>query len=156
MLGSRLFIFGGQIDGEVREFNLNSRTISRRCFDSISPQYNRKPDWDSYEPTPGDEKPPPRISHVLVTTGDRIILLVPLSLVLVVTRLRFGGADSRHHYNDTWYYVLDTSTTFFGLSFGQPSKIENARVSNPDANRSHPVPTHRSNRNSRHPFQMPT
>jgi hypothetical protein len=78
---------------EVREFNLNSRTIFHRCL---------KPVWDPYEPAPGDEKP--RISHVLVTTSDRIILFVPLSpspSPLVTKLCRFGGADGRYHHSDT-------------------------------------------------------
>ena len=35
------------------------------------------PRWESYEPTPGNEKPLPRADHVSVTTDDRIIMFVP-------------------------------------------------------------------------------
>jgi hypothetical protein len=44
-------------------------------FDT-TPAVKSNPVWDSYEPAPGDEKPPARADHVLVATGDHIILFV--------------------------------------------------------------------------------
>ena len=55
--------------------------------------------------------PPPRNGHVLVTTGDRIILFVclsPSSSPLFILRCRFGGADSAKRYNDTWSFDVST------------------------------------------------
>ena len=41
-----------------------------------------QPVWESYEPTPGNEKPLPRYDHVSVATEDRIIMFVPLAFAL--------------------------------------------------------------------------
>ena len=70
-----------------------------------------KPVWDSYEPAPGDEKPPPRADHVLVTINDLIILFVctpPSSSSLGLILYRFGGADGQYFYNDTWSFDIST------------------------------------------------
>ena len=72
---------------------------------------NSNPVWDLYEPAPGDEKPPPRSGHVLVTTGDHIILFVhlsPSSSSLVIIICRFGGTGSEKRYNDTWSFDVST------------------------------------------------
>ncbi|KAI0280082.1 hypothetical protein BGY98DRAFT_932802 [Russula aff. rugulosa BPL654] len=53
-----------------------------------------QPLWESYEPTPGNEKPLPRWYHVSVTTEDRIII--------------FGGFSDGHYYNDTWSFDIST------------------------------------------------
>ena len=55
--------------------------------------------------------PPPRANHVLVTTGDRIILFVhmsPSSSPLVIVLCRFGGTDLQKRYNDTWSFDVST------------------------------------------------
>ena len=70
-----------------------------------------KPVWDSYEPTAGDEKPPPRSHHVLVTIGQCIVLFVRLSpspSPIHIIRYRFGGTNTGKRYNDTW--LFDTLT----------------------------------------------
>jgi hypothetical protein len=118
MVGSKLFVFGGWTGekalNDMWAFDLNSGTIAHRCINIFLldiPAVQSKPVWDSYESAPGDEKPPPRAGHVLVSTGDRIILFVPLSpspSPLVIILYRFGGADGRYHYNDTWSFDVLT------------------------------------------------
>ena len=69
-----------------------------------------QPFWESYEPTPGNEKPLSRAHGVSVATEDRMILFVPLSFLpspLVIILCRFGG-KGRLDFNDTWSF--DTST----------------------------------------------
>lgn len=84
MVGSKFFIFGGQVDGEFLNdmwaFDLNS--------------LKSRPTWESYEPASGNDKPPRRTGHASVTHGDRIII--------------FGGTDGRYHYNDTWMFDVTT------------------------------------------------
>jgi hypothetical protein len=89
MVNSKLFVFGGQVDGEFLNdmwgFDLNSRTFAHRQFQvvliSIS-VVKSKPFWESYEPAPGSERPPRRTGHASVTHGDHIIMFVaPLSIV---------------------------------------------------------------------------
>ena len=74
---------------------------------------NSNPFWESYEPTPGNEKPLPRSRHVSVTTGDRIIMFVPPHSLstLVIMFCRFGGHADQHRYNrynDTWSFDIST------------------------------------------------
>ena len=118
LVGSKLFIFGGKIGkttlNDMWAFDLNTRTFARYCsetFLSDSSAVKSRPFWESYEPTPGNEKPLPRASHVSVTTGDRIIMFVLLISSLspfVIIPFRFGGSDSRHDYNDTWSFDIST------------------------------------------------
>ena len=82
-------------------------------FRRYIPAVNSQPFWESYEPTHGSEKPPPRYSHVSVTTGDRIIMFVSsrsLSMLIIILDLpcRFGGGGGGHFYNDTWSFDIST------------------------------------------------
>jgi hypothetical protein len=68
------------------------------------------PVWDPYEPAPGDVKPYARFGHVFVTTGDRIILFVRLSLSsspLIIIFCRFGGCW-HYPFRDTWSFDVST------------------------------------------------
>ncbi|CAL1695132.1 unnamed protein product [Somion occarium] len=84
MVGSKFYMFAGQVDGEfmndIWAFDLN--TLRSRAA------------WEFIEPAEGSPKPAPRTGHVCVTYGEKIIL--------------FGGTDCQYHYNDTW--VFDTIT----------------------------------------------
>ena len=69
------------------------------------------PFWESYEPTPGNEKPLPRATHVSVTTGDRIIMFVsflPPPSPFIIMFCRFGGRGRTNNYNDTWSFNIST------------------------------------------------
>ena len=71
------------------------------------------PFWESYDPAPGNEKPLPRAGHVSVTTGDRIIMFVPLlpspsCLIIMMIFCRFGGRGDPYDLNDTWSFNIIT------------------------------------------------
>ncbi|KAI0267197.1 hypothetical protein BGY98DRAFT_1102239 [Russula aff. rugulosa BPL654] len=84
VVGSKLFVFGGF---GVKTTN-DMWTLDLNCLKS-------QPSWESYEPTPGNEKPLLRWDHVSVTTEDRIII--------------FGGYGSgQDYYNDTWSFDIST------------------------------------------------
>ncbi|KAH9857949.1 hypothetical protein C2E23DRAFT_864957 [Lenzites betulinus] len=86
MVGSKFYVFGGQVDGEflndLWSFDLNS--------------LRSKAAWELVEPVEGSPRPPKRTSHVCVTYGEKIIL--------------FGGTDCQYHYNDTWAFDTNTNT----------------------------------------------
>ncbi|PSR76700.1 hypothetical protein PHLCEN_2v8297 [Hermanssonia centrifuga] len=84
MIGSKFFMFGGQVDGEFLNdlwaFDLNS--------------LRTRASWELIEPAEGSPRPAQRTGHICVSYGDKIVL--------------FGGTDCQYHYNDTW--VFDTNT----------------------------------------------
>jgi hypothetical protein len=89
VVGTKLFVFGGQVDGKIFNdmwsLDLNCRTFAFCCSEPFRldiPVVKSQPVWESYEPTPGNEKPLPRITHVSVATEDRIIVFVPLTFAL--------------------------------------------------------------------------
>ncbi|KAI1789772.1 hypothetical protein LXA43DRAFT_1096023 [Ganoderma leucocontextum] len=86
MVGSKFYVFGGQVDGEflndLWSFDLNS--------------LRTKATWELVEPVEGSPRPPKRTSHICVTYGETIFL--------------FGGTDCQYHYNDTWAFDTTTKT----------------------------------------------
>jgi hypothetical protein len=118
MVGSKFFVFGGQVDGEFLNdmwaFDLNSRTftyypraILDLAFLNIS-SVKSKPAWESYEPAPGNERPPRRTGHASVTHGDRIVMSVP-PFALV-------SFPSLHCSVDLAARMVDITTTILGCS----------------------------------------
>jgi len=118
LIGSKLFVFGGRIFGmrlsDIWGIDLNRCMFAPLFYEPFKldiPAVKSNPVWESYEPPPGDRKPRRRASHVSVTTGDRIVVFVPLSpslSPLIIMSCRFGGGHYPHGYNDTWSFDIST------------------------------------------------
>ncbi len=118
LVGSNLFVFGGRTRerclNDIWALDVNRCTFvphSHEPFLLDIPAVNSNPRWELYKYAPGEGKPRLRSSHVSVTTGDRIIVFVPLSSSPsppIITSCRFGGGDSPHWYNDTWSFNIST------------------------------------------------
>ncbi|KAG8732623.1 Negative regulator of mitotic exit [Ceratobasidium sp. 423] len=87
MCGNKFIVFGGQVDGEflndLWSFDLQSLVRGTSA-------------WEQLVPAPGNEPPPKRTGHVLVTYENKIYI--------------FGGTDGAFHYNDTWCFDMQTKT----------------------------------------------
>ncbi|EKM49887.1 uncharacterized protein PHACADRAFT_214403 [Phanerochaete carnosa HHB-10118-sp] len=86
MVGSKFFMFGGQVDGEF----LNDLW----AFDLHS--LRTKAVWKKVELAEGSPRPAQRTGHICVPYGEKIVL--------------FGGTDYQFHYNDTWIFDISTRT----------------------------------------------
>lgn len=86
MVGSKFYVFGGQVDGEflndLWSFDLNS--------------LRTKAVWELIEPNSTSPRPSHRTGHVMVSYGEKLVV--------------FGGTDSQYHYNDTWTYDTASRT----------------------------------------------
>ncbi|KAJ4340118.1 Negative regulator of mitotic exit [Didymella glomerata] len=89
ILGSKIYIFGGQVEGfffnDLVAFDLNSLQSSASRWEVLLP--NTK---DQVAPNPQSRAPPPRTNHSIVTWQDRLYL--------------FGGTDGVTWFNDVWTY----------------------------------------------------
>jgi len=120
LVGSKLFVFGGRSVKGLGYFNdiwaldLHYCTLplaSLSHFDLVFSTVKSSPFWESYEPAPGNKKPPPRTNHVSVTTGGRIIMfvsLLPSPSPLIIMSRRFGGRGSIQNFNDAWSFDIST------------------------------------------------
>lgn len=105
MVGSRFFVFGGQVDGEflndLWSFDLNSRksylsyltvSIKDQILMSLNHSSVRtKATWELVEPAEGSPRPPKRTSHICVTFGEKIILYVSSVYLSAYGLLKLAG-----------------------------------------------------------------
>ena len=92
ILGSKIFIFGGQVEGyffnDLVAFDLNALQQSSNKWEILIPNTS-----DSGQ-APG-LAPPPRTNHTVITWNNKLFL--------------FGGTDGIHWYNDVWSYDHGTN-----------------------------------------------
>ncbi|KAF2192504.1 hypothetical protein K469DRAFT_735480 [Zopfia rhizophila CBS 207.26] len=89
ILGSKIYIFGGQVEGfffnDLVAFDLNSLQSSSSRWEVLLP--NTK---EGALPSPQARSPPARTNHSIVTWNDKLYL--------------FGGTDGVNWFNDVWTY----------------------------------------------------
>ncbi|KAF2703929.1 hypothetical protein K504DRAFT_451147 [Pleomassaria siparia CBS 279.74] len=89
ILGSKIYIFGGQVEGfffnDLVAFDLNSLQSSASRWEVLLP--NTK---DGVLTSPQGRAPPARTNHSIVTWNDKLYL--------------FGGTDGVLWFNDVWTY----------------------------------------------------
>ncbi|KAJ4358641.1 Negative regulator of mitotic exit [Didymosphaeria variabile] len=89
ILGSKIYIFGGQVEGfffnDLVAFDLNSLQSSSSRWEVLLP--NQK---EGTVTSPGGRSPPARTNHSVVTWNDKLFL--------------FGGTDGVTWFNDVWTY----------------------------------------------------
>lgn len=80
MVGTKFFIFGGQVAGEFLNdlwaFDLQLRKLNISTFPSYIHYLSKvkaKPFWELYEPA-NSERPAQRTGHVCITFEDQIIM----------------------------------------------------------------------------------
>ena len=93
ILGSKIYIFGGQVEGfffnDLVAFDLNSLQSSASRWEVLLP--NTKD-----QSSPHGRSPPARTNHSIVTWTDRLYL--------------FGGTDGVTWFNDVWTYEPRSNT----------------------------------------------
>ncbi|KAF2265300.1 hypothetical protein CC78DRAFT_553042 [Lojkania enalia] len=94
ILGSKIYIFGGQVEGfffnDLVAFDLNSLQSSTSRWEVLLP--NTK---DGNLSSPQGSSPPARTNHSVVTWNDKLYL--------------FGGTDGVTWFNDVWTYEPRTN-----------------------------------------------
>ncbi|KAF2867130.1 cell polarity protein-like protein [Massariosphaeria phaeospora] len=94
ILGSKIYIFGGQVEGfffnDLVAFDLNSLQSSASRWEVLQP--NTK---DGALSSPQGRSPPARTNHSVVTWNDKLYL--------------FGGTDGLTWFNDVWTYEPRTN-----------------------------------------------
>ncbi|KAF2476311.1 cell polarity protein-like protein [Lindgomyces ingoldianus] len=94
ILGSKIYIFGGQVEGfffnDLVAFDLNSLQSSSSRWEVLLP--NTK---DGTLSSPQGRAPPARTNHSVVTWNDKLYL--------------FGGTDGVSWFNDVWTYEPRTN-----------------------------------------------
>ncbi|CAI6337713.1 unnamed protein product [Periconia digitata] len=95
ILGSKIYIFGGQVEGhffnDLVAFDLNSLQSSTSRWEVLIP--NQK---EGAVSSPTGRSPPARTNHSVVTWNDKLYL--------------FGGTDGINWFNDVWTYEPRTNS----------------------------------------------
>ncbi|KAH9948169.1 hypothetical protein B0H21DRAFT_254574 [Amylocystis lapponica] len=83
--GSKIYVFGGQADGELFD--------DLWSFDLSTLREAAK--WELVKPAEASPRPARRTGHVCVTHEEKLVI--------------FGGTDGQSFYNDTWVFDFATS-----------------------------------------------